>query len=166
MARRQQAGPAGAGARALVTPPALGGMARVRSPEVLEMNRAVVEELRQAGLPNAIAANYGSDPRERGVFITMLQSRLADRRAEFVRRERADLARYPGGGRPGRVRRAELGLTCAQLGAGARPLRSWCTWDQGDTAGVAVGYGRLDARRLASLVAAAHQAATAPPIRG
>jgi hypothetical protein len=140
----------------LVAPASVAGLRRNRDPQVERLVATVMEQGSANGAPNIMAAAYGPDSRSRLLVVTAIQTSAEGARRAFTRHASTGLA--SGAGVTGTTASTEItrgGTTfrCTTFGpAGA--TSSFCTWDDGDLAGLGLGTGTTP-YRLAGLLAAA-----------
>jgi hypothetical protein len=147
----------------LVTPNAILGLPRNYLPEVLRGDQRTLGQLAGSGFGNGVSATYGADPSDRLLSVTAVRVEDGADLDGFRKGQLDVLAgRYPG--RRTSVTREGLALDCGDVTAGTGEVRSWCIWNDGDTAGVAIGSGHLDAARVATLAAAGRAAITGHPM--
>jgi hypothetical protein len=159
-AQQRQATRVDATARRLVAPEEVAGLARNHDPTVGQTTGEMLEAARQGGIGNAVAAVYGPDAGERALLVAAIRTSSAPARESFTRDAPAGLADAAGvdssQARRARLDRAGIGFYCTELPDNGRAISAVCTWDDGDTAGMGVGYGRLPMEDLADLLATAH----------
>jgi hypothetical protein len=155
--RQQVQEQAVARAAPLVVPDAIGGLPRNRSRETAEVDAQVTRSLRDRGYDNTAVGNY--DNGSEGLLISLVRTTVSTDRQRFVRYELNDQQSRHDGVRLEEVTRGGLVLDCADLPADGSPLRSFCLWNDGDTAGAAFGY-EMGTDRLATLAAAGRAAMT------
>jgi hypothetical protein len=155
--RQQVQEQAVASATPLVAPDAIDGLPRNRSREMSEVDAQVTRSLRDRGYDNTAVGNYGNGTE--GLLISLVRTPVSTDRQRFVRYELNDQQSRHDGLRLEEVTRGGLILDCAALPAGGSPLRSFCLWNDGDTAGAAFGY-EMGTDRLATLAASGRAAMT------
>jgi len=141
----------------LSAPESVEGLTRDHSEQARGVGDKMTAALRDRGYDNTAVAVYGNGGE--GLLISLVRTPEATDRARFVRFELGDQqARYDGL-RLTEVARGKLVLDCAALPASPDPLRSFCLWNDGDTAGLALGY-QVGVDRLATLAASGRTAMT------
>jgi hypothetical protein len=141
----------------LVVPDAIGGLPRNRSRETAAVDAQVTRSLRDRGYDNTAVGSY--DNGSEGLLISLVRTTVSTDRQRFVRYELNDQQSSHDGVRLEEVTRGGLILDCADLPADGSPLRSFCLWNDGDTAGAAFGY-EIGTDRLATLAATGRAAMT------
>jgi hypothetical protein len=156
-ADRRQPDRAEASQPRLVAPASVAGLRRNRDPQVERLVATVMEQGRANRAPNVMAAAYGPDSDSRLLVVAAIQTSAADARRAFTRHAGTGLANGAGvtGTTSGTIQitRGGTAFRCTDFGpAGA--TNAFCTWDDGDLAGLGLGTG-TSRYRLAGLLAAA-----------
>ena len=158
-AAERQAPAADASKPRLVTPEAIAGLPRIQDSQAKQLTEAMVADQKRGGVANGMAAVYGPDARGRALLATVIRTSAASHRRAFTRDTAAGLADGAGislaESHTASVDRAGVEFRCTQAAENRSGIGAFCTWDDGDTAGLGVGYNGMPVSDLADLLAAA-----------
>jgi hypothetical protein len=155
--RASQANRIGVGQPGLVAPESVAGLRRNRSPQAERLAATVVGQGRANGVPDVVAAAYGPDSQSRLLVVTAIRNSAEDTRRAFTRDASRGLADSGGvtvtSSAGAEITRGDTAFRCTSFGP-VRAANAFCTWDDGDVAGLGLGTG-MSSNRLAGLLATA-----------